>query len=813
MTVCLFLLILFVTLSVLFYHRVPLWASTLIFAVLLAAWTFYRPVPWVLWILFALIAIPLNVLPLRRMISAPVLDLFRKIMPRISDTEQEALNAGSIFWEADLFSGKPDWRKLMKLAPPKLSDEERAFLDGPVEEVCAAVNDWRITHIDADLPEQTWQFLKDKGFFGMIIPKAYGGLEFSAYAHAQVLIKLNSVSTTLGTTVSVPNSLGPAELLLHYGTEAQKDHYLPRLARGEEIPCFALTAPEAGSDAGAIADYGIVCKGEWEGKEVLGMKLTWNKRYITLAPVATVLGLAFKLSDPEGLLRRPRDYGITCALIPVNTPGVEIGRRHWPLSIPFQNGPTWGKDVFVPLDFIIGGPERAGHGWRMLVDCLSAGRAISLPSGSIGGAKMAAYTTGAYARIRRQFRVPVGFMEGVMEALARIAGKTYAMDAAGAFTAAAIDQGAKPSVASAIVKSNVTRMGQEVSIDSMDVHGGKGIMLGPKNYTARPHQGSPISITVEGANILTRSLIIFGQGAIRCHPFVLQEIAAAQTEDRDQAIKAFDKALFGHIGHVGSNKVRAIWMGLTNSLLVMPPVSGLPRRYLQHMSRFSAQLAFLADLAMTLLGGELKRRESLSGRLGDMMSQLYIASAVLKRFADKGEPRHDEPLVRWAVEDALYRTQEAAFGVLHNFPVRWMGVLLKIVLFPFGRPVKPPSDKLGRVVARLLQTPGDAREELTDGILKTVSETTNIGKVNKALLLQLEMEPIIKKLSKALDRKPESHEVVELAHTGLAAGLITQLDVDLVEKAEAARLEVIHVDDFAPEELTRPHLQDRNGDD
>ena len=551
-------------LGVCLYHRVSLVRALIVLTGAMIALTLLGGVAVTGWLCY-LLAVAIFAVPTIRqtLISQKALSLFKTVLPAMSQTEKEALEAGTVWWEAELFKGKPEWKKLQNIADPKLSEAEQAFLDGPVNEVCEMVNDYQVTHELADLPPEVWQYLKDHKFFAMIIKKKYGGLEFSAYAQSLVLQKLTGVSSVLSSTVGVPNSLGPGELLQHYGTEEQRNHYLPRLAEGKEIPCFALTSPEAGSDAGSIPDYGVVCKGEWQGEEVLGMRLTWNKRYITLAPVATVLGLAFKLRDPDGLLGDQKDLGITCALIPTDLKGVEIGNRHFPLNVPFQNGPTQGDDLFVPIDFIIGGQKMAGQGWRMLVECLSVGRGITLPSNSTGGIKSAALATGAYARIRRQFKQPIGRMEGVEEPLARLAGNAYVMDAASNLTVAGIDLGEKPSVISAIVKYHCTHRGQRSIIDAMDIVGGKGICLGPSNFLARGYQGSPIAITVEGANILTRSMIIYGQGAIRCHPYVLNEMEAAYSESSD-ALDKFDSALAGHVSFTMSNLVRSLWFGLTD---------------------------------------------------------------------------------------------------------------------------------------------------------------------------------------------------------------------------------------------------------
>ncbi|HCP02867.1 MAG TPA: acyl-CoA dehydrogenase, partial [Pseudomonas sp.] len=540
------------------YIRTSLLNATIGVAAYLAVMTLLGSTHWLLdlllWAVFLGIAVPLNLPDWRRQsISAPLLGWFRKVLPPLSDTEQQALDAGTVWWDGELFSGRPDWGKLHNFPTPRLTEEEQAFLDGPVEQLCQMTNEWQVTTELQDLPPNVWQFIKDNGFFGLIIPKEYGGKGFSAYAHSQIAMKLASRSGDLGSTVMVPNSLGPAELLMHYGTEEQKQHYLPRLARGEEVPCFALTAPEAGSDAGAMPDKGIICKGQWNGEEVVGLRVTWEKRYITLGPVATVLGLAFKAYDPDHLLGDEESLGITLALIPTNTEGVNIGRRHFPLNAAFMNGPNSGTDVFIPMDYLIGGQERIGQGWMMLMNCLSVGRSISLPAGSIGAAKMASMTTGAYARIRQQFNLPIGEFEGIQEALARIGGNTYVMDAARTMTAGAVDLGEKPSVLSAVVKYHLTERMRQCINDAMDVHGGKGICMGPRNYLGRAYQSVPISITVEGANILTRNMMIFGQGAIRCHPYVLREMQAAALDDHNEALTRFDRLLFEHIGFSLSN--------------------------------------------------------------------------------------------------------------------------------------------------------------------------------------------------------------------------------------------------------------------
>ncbi|HDX8437860.1 TPA: acyl-CoA dehydrogenase FadE [Aeromonas dhakensis] len=802
MTTTLTLLGVILVIGAMAYRRASLFTSTLATAAALIAGTLYGHVPLLVWVLFAVIAIPLNLVDFRRnQLTKPLFKLYKSIMPEMSRTEKEAIEAGTTWWEADLFAGNPDWKKLHAIPVSTLSAEEQAFLDGPVEEVCRMVNDWEVTHERADLSPEVWQYLKDNKFFAMIIKKKYGGLEFSAYAQSCVLQKLCGASAVLASTVGVPNSLGPGELLQHYGTDEQKDYYLPRLAVGKEIPCFALTSPEAGSDAGSIPDFGIVCKGEWEGKEVLGMRLTWNKRYITLAPIATVLGLAFKLRDPEHLLGDEEELGITCALIPTHIKGVEIGRRHFPLNVPFQNGPTRGKDVFVPLDFIIGGPAMAGQGWRMLVECLSVGRGITLPSNSTGGVKMLALASGAYSRIRRQFKLPIGKMEGIEEPLARLGGNAYIMGAAAKLTVTGIDLGEKPSVISAIVKYHLTDRAQKCIIDAMDIHGGKAICMGPNNYLARGYQGAPIAVTVEGANILTRSMIIYGQGAIRCHPYVLPEMLAASHPDQEQALKDFDKAVFSHVGFAISNLVRSFWLGLTGARFAAAPFKDQTKGYYQQLSRLSANLAFLSDMAMGTLGGELKRKERVSARLGDVLSQLYLASSALKRYQDEGRQHADLPLLHWALQDALFKAQEAIDELLRNFPNRWIGLALRVIVLPLGRDLKRPSDKLDNQVARLLQTPSETRSRLAQGQYLTREEGNPFGLLEQALDDVLSAEPLFEKVCKADGIKRPFMQLDKVAEAGLMLGVLNQTEADLLRRAEESRLRTINVDDFDPIEL------------
>ncbi|MGI2149232.1 acyl-CoA dehydrogenase FadE [Shewanella baltica] len=805
MTTLLWIIAMILVLGALAYLRVSLLTATIAAAVVMTAgWTLDVVGP-ISWIVFLVVALPLNISAFRQnVISRPLMKVYRGIMPEMSSTEKEAIEAGTTWWEADLFAGNPNWKKLHNYPVARLSADEQAFLDGPVEEVCRMVNQHQVSHQLADLPADVWQYLKDNGFFAMIIKKKYGGLEYSAYAQSRVLQKLAGLSSELASTVGVPNSLGPGELLQHYGTPEQQNHYLPRLAKGLEVPCFALTSPEAGSDAGSIPDFGIVCKGQWEGEEVLGMKLTWNKRYITLAPVATVLGLAFKLRDPEHLLGDKEELGITCALIPTDMEGVETGRRHFPLNCMFQNGPTHGNGVFVPLSFIIGGPKMAGQGWRMLVECLSVGRGITLPSNSAGGVKTAALATGAYARIRRQFKLPIGKLEGIEEPMARIGGNAYLMDAVTTLTTTGIDLGEKPSVISAIVKYHLTDRMQKCVIDAMDIHGGKGVCLGPNNYLGRGYQAAPIAITVEGANILTRSMIIYGQGAIRCHPYVLTEMESAFDTESGQGLANFDAAIFGHIGFATSNFIRSFWLGLTSSRFSNAPYSDKTKRYYQQMNRFSANLALLSDLAMATLGGNLKRKERISARLGDLLSQLYLASATLKRYEDEGRQTDDLPLVQWAVEDALYKLQASLDDLLDNFPMG-LGGALRVVMFPFGRPLKRPSDVLDHKVAKIMQTPCESRDRLGKGQFWTNSEHNAVGIQEQTLLDIIASEPLHDKVCKASGKRLPFMWLDKVAAEGKALGVLSDDEVNLLERAEIGRMKSINVDDFDPAEL-RPEV-------
>ena len=798
----LFLAILVLTFLLLAYYRVHLLISIAILAGLTSAFTelrlFYEIPSWFRWS-YGIATVTLAgfaIKPLRRLlISNRLFSLFRKLMPKLSSTEREALEAGTVWWDAELFSGKPRWRTLLRQPKPSLNDREWEFINGPVEELCLMLDDWEICHEHQDLPESVWQFILQNKFFGMIIPRKYGGLEFSAQANSAVVQKLASRNLTAAVTVMVPNSLGPGELLMHYGTDEQREYYLPRLAEGMDIPCFALTSPLAGSDAGAMPDTGIVCKAMFDGEEVLGLRLNWNKRYITLAPVATLLGLAFRALDPDGLLGDKPDLGISCALIPADTQGVEIGDRHMPVGAAFLNGPTTGTDVFIPMNQVIGGQKRLGQGWRMLMQCLAAGRAISLPSLGVAGGKMAAMLTGAYARIRTQFDVPIGYFGGVEEPLSRIGGRTYRMDSARQLTLTALDKGERPGVLSAINKYQLTEGSRQCIIDAMDVHGGKGIIQGPNNYLAHAYQALPISITVEGANILTRSMIIFGQGVIRAHPCLLKEMNAVSGVANSQARRDFDNALFAHVGYTFSNLVRSLLLALTGSRMTLAPVRGQHARYFRQLTRMSAAFAFVADSILIVMGGKFKFKEKLSGRLADVLIHLFMASAMLKRFEDNGRPDQDLPLLMWGMEDSLYRIQQGLMGVTRNFPIPILGTVVRKFLFPLGLPYNGPTDKTVKAVARLLLDENESRDRLINGVFISDRDDAT-GRVNKAFHLVLEAAPAERAIKNAFEQAVNFVNYESLVKRATESGVITEEQATTVRQAQEATARVIAVDDF-----------------
>jgi acyl-CoA dehydrogenase len=727
----------------------------------------------------------------RRWLTAPIFGWAQKALPPLSETEAVAIEAGDTWWDAALFSGNPDWQHLLDVPDAKLSAEEQAFLDGPVEDVCRMTNDWEVRSCLADLPADVWMFLKEHRFFGMIIPKEFGGLGFSAYAHAQVIRKLSSRSVTLAVTVMVPNSLGPGELLLQFGTLEQKKHYLPRLADGRDIPCFGLTSIEAGSDAAAMADTAHVCRGEYKGEPVLGLRLHWSKRYITLSPVATLIGLAVKLYDPDHLLGTEEERGITLILVPLDAAGVTVGRRHYPAHQVFQNGPTQGEDVFVPLDHVIGGRDQVGQGWKMLMSALAAGRGISLPALSGAGAALCARTTGAYARIRRQFGLPIAKFEGVQEALSRIAGAAYSIDAARSLTCAALDRGHRPAVIAAIMKAHATEMLRRTVNDAMDVHGGKAVMDGPHNYLGDFYRAIPVAITVEGANILTRNLMIFGQGAIRCHPFLLAEIRAIGSKDLD----AFDEAFWGHVGHSLRTIGRAWLRSWSGGRLGPAAGDAAIRRHVRQLARYSAILAFFSDMAFVALGGGLKRREMLSARLGDLLSELYFLSAVVKRFVAEESRSEDRPLLDWCMASGLSRMELAVDTIIANFPSRLMAFFLRAVALADGRNRVGPSDALTRACADVITRRSDARDRLTAGLFAGL-EGEALPLLEEAFALAEQAEPLLKTLHdlKTSDRRAAA------AQSALSAA-----DIAVLEAAERAVHRASMVDDFDPRKFPASH--------
>jgi acyl-CoA dehydrogenase len=729
----------------------------------------------------------------RDYLTKPIFGFARHALPTLSPTEREAIEAGDVWWDGEIFSGKPDWRKLLSFAPAKLTAEEQAFLDGPVNELCAMLDEWRITWELRDLPPQVWDYLKRHKFFAMIIPKRYGGLGFSAYAHSEVIRKLSTRSLTASVTAMVPNSLGPGELLLHFGTKDQQDYWLPRLAAGEEIPCFGLTSPEAGSDAASMTDSGVVCRGLWQGREVLGIRLNWHKRYITLAPVATVIGLAFKLHDPDHLIGEREEIGITVALVPTNLPGIEIGRRHLPTMMVFQNGPTRGRDVFIPLDNIIGGVAQAGKGWKMLMSALAAGRGISLPSLSSAGTAFAAHVTGAYARIREQFHVPIGRFQAIQERLGRMAATAYLLDAARRFTCAGIDAGHKPAVVTAIMKEQATERLRISANDAMDVHGGKGVQEGPLNYLGSFYRSVPIGITVEGANIVTRSLIQFGQGAIRSHPYLLKEMAALEDPDPARGLAEFDRAFWGHVGHSFANAFRAWAHAWTGGVFAPAPAAGKARRYYQQLGRYAAAFALAADMALLTLGGALKRQEMISARFGDILSELYLLSAVLKRWDEEGRQGADFPLVAWCMEAGFATIEARLDAIFANFPNRPAAWLLRFMVLPFGIMRRGPPDRLTEACAEILLNPSATRERVTADIFRC-SGNDGVARLERAFALVVAAAPLRERLQRAHVRDIDAAR---------AQSLITDAEADQLRAAADAVAAAVAVDDFAPDALSR----------
>ncbi|MBD2206592.1 acyl-CoA dehydrogenase [Calothrix sp. FACHB-1219] len=773
------------------YIGVPLWVWSLYFATLLV---FVHAPIWT-WVIFGAIALIFNIPIIRQnIITSPLIKAIKafNLLPKISDTERAAIEAGNVWVDGEFFSGKPNFQRINQEPYPLVTPELQAFLDGPVEQVCRMVSDWEI-YRRKDLPPEVWDYLKQERFLGMMIPQEYGGLGFSHFAYSNVMTKLASRSFTHVATVGVTNSLGPAKLLLRYGTEEQKNYYLPRLARGEEIPCFALTEPTAGSDAASIKSEGTVFRGD-DGK--LYLRLNWKKRYITLAAIATLLGLAFKLRDPENYLGKGKEVGITCVLIPTDTPGVIMGRRHDPMGVPFYNSPTEGHNVIIPVDQIIGGVEQAGNGWKMLMQSLAAGRGISFPASCTGVAKLVARVTSAHAVVRQQFGLSIGRFEGVEEPLARIGGLTYLMEAARTYTCGAVDKGEQPAVISAIAKYSLTEISRKIINDGMDIMGGAGICRGPRNLLANIYTATPISITVEGANILTRTLMIFGQGAIRCHPYVYQEITALSQSD----VTAFDRAFWHHLGLTVRNTFRAKLLYLTRGNLAASPVSGATAKYYRKLQWAAATFALLTDIAMFSLGGTLKRREKLTGRFADILTWMYLATATLRRFEAEGRKPEDLAFVHWAMQYAFAQMQLAFEGIFQNLFVPVLGNFLTWWwrLNPIG---SLPDDKLGSEIAHKLQTPGEIRDRLTAGIHIPRSSDEALGRLEKAFTLLSQAEPIVKTIKNASHAgKLPQLKPDELISAALKAGVISEKDVELICEAEFARNDAIQVDSFSLEE-------------
>lgn len=789
------------------FFAIPLFLWTILLAGMILALQYFQLISlsaWIFWFVFLGFLLPLNIPPLRRLATAKIFNWFKAVLPAMSETEKQAIEAGDTNWERTVFQGRPDWKELTQVANPKLTEEEQRFLDNQVNTLCHMLDDWQIVKEAQDLPLEVWEYIKNEKFFGMIIPKEYGGLGFSEFAHSSVITKIGTRSVSAAVTVMVPNSLGPAELLLKYGTSEQKDYYLPRLAKGEEIPCFALTGPEAGSDAGAIPDKGIVAKGQFKGKEVLGIRLTIDKRYITLAPVATVMGVAFKLYDPDKLLGEKTDLGITLCLLPTDLPGLEIGKRHSPLNMAFMNGPIRATSLFVPIDWIIGGVQMVGQGWRMLMECLSAGRGISLPALSMATGIVCYRTSGAYAAIRRQFNVMIGAFEGVEEALARIGGYTYLLQALRVYIAGTLMRGTSPAVATAIAKYHMTEMARKIINDAMDIHGGRGIMVGPKNYLHFGYQAIPISITVEGANILTRSLMIFGQGAIRCHPYIKAEMDAVllSQSDAKRALKQFDKNFISHVGYFCSNLVRSFTFSLTRGYFSATACQKEFKRLLQKVNWLSAGLAFSTELALIFLGGELKRKEKLSARLGDVLSQLYMTAVTYKYYYDAGKPESDNVEASWVIQNCLYKAEEALYAFMQNFPNRFVRFLLRLFVFPYGKILTSPSDKLGKEVAKSMLNPSQVREKLTHLCYYEKREDDPIGLMELTFEKWHQVENAMKTLLQAIKKQDIAKNIdfdkqVKMA---ISKGILGQEEGEALKEYEALYKLAISVDEFDSQE-------------
>lgn len=762
-------------------------------AMLLGAWVVLTPGP----------------LRLQRL-SRPLLSRVRGMLPSLSATEAEALKSGSVDWDGELFSGRPRWERLIGARPAQLSAEEQAFVDGPVETLCGMLDDWALTHEEYDLPQNVWRYMREEGFFGLVIPAEYGGKGFSHTAHSEIVMKLSTRSVSGAVTAMVPNSLGPGELLHHYGTDDQKAHYLPRLAKGDEIPCFALTSPVAGSDAGAIPDKGIVCRGQWQGESVLGLKVTWNKRYITLAPVATLIGLAVKVYDPDGLLGGDEVVGVSCVMVPRELDGVNAGARHLPMNTVFMNGPTWGTDVFIPMSQVIGGQDMLGKGWTMLLECLSIGRSVSLPALGTGAGKLACLATGAYAYTREQFGRSISQFEGVQAALEPLAGYTYQMNAARLLTAGMLDRGERPAVPSALLKYHNTELMRHAINHAMDVVAGRGVVTGPRNFLARAYQAVPIAITVEGANILTRSLMVFGQGAIRCHPFITDEISAAQNPDREQGLCDFDAVFYRHIAHSVRNGLRSCALGYAGGALETVPATGGLQHYYRQLARFSAAFALLTDVTLLSIGGGLKARQRLSGRMADCLVHLYYASAVIKYWLDQGGPEDQRDILEWSLQTSLHGAQQALWAAVLNFPVRGLRWPLRLLVFPPGHTrLQGPSDVLGTRVAASIVEDTPLREHLAAGCYRKEDPSDPLGRVLNAYRLALATADVRSRLHEAVRARDEDqldgiallmgHQREELVAWAVKENVVSAEERGPLLEALTALYDVIRVDAFDPE--------------
>ena len=788
-------------------------SSLLIVVVLLVAFLS----PWSLLLGIPLILISLIVLiePLRmRLISQPAYKILANAMPSMSSTEREALDAGTSWWEKELFMGAPDWKKFDSYPYPQLSSEEQSFLDNEVEQLCGMLNEWDIHHKHKDLPPEAWQFIKDHGFLGLIIPKEFGGRQFSSFAQSRIMSKIASRSLTAAVCCMVPNSLGPGELLLHYGTEEQKKRYLPGLAKGEEIPCFGLTSPEAGSDAGSIPDSGVVCYGQFEGQQVLGLKMNFSKRWITLAPIATVIGLAFKMYDPDGLLgdANKKEYGITCALLPASHEGVVTGPRHNPGS-PFMNGTVEGKDVFIPLDWIIGGVKNAGKGWRMLMECLAVGRGISLPALSTAAGEMAYLNVGAFAKVRQQFKISVGNFEGVQEATSEIASDAYMLEAFRYLVTCGLNQGGKPAVMTAMAKYYATETMRRMLNHGMDVVGGRAVQLGPRNFIALGYQAIPVSITVEGANILSRSLMIFGQGSMRCHPYLFEELQLLQAEDKNTALKTFNDMLFKHLAYTFNRTARAFTYGFTGgSAHASENADTFSRPYYKIINRFSANFALTADMCLGLLAGDIKRKEMLSGRLADIHAQMFIATAILKFYEHGQKTDAEQAHARLALDKALYKTQDAFYDLFENFPIKFASALVKFICFPLGRAVTKPTDQLKRDVATYMMQDNAFRQQLKQHVCYSTDTNDVSGRMESAFQMLLKIDPLWNKFKKA-ESKGQFQGLTFETHIidAVTTNFITQSEADQLIAYNIQRYDSMLTDIFDEQlfnelALDNPHL-------